>query len=263
MIDEDTLLLFSHFFIDTRQLEKDYLINLMLKTISINRISNDLEFKGGTALYLFHGLDRFSEDLDFLYIGKNIITYRDINSHLESVIKDFDLSYKASKNKGNIIVRDVHGNILGIRTELSIEGPLFDKTNTHQKIKIDISARNDIIRKPGVVKLVSKYEDIGTILIYKMSIEEMLTEKFCALIERERARDLYDIYFIMKYKGIKYNEEMFVEKLARKGIVLNKKIITERIDNMSISLWKEELSHIIRELPALAEVVKFVKVCIV
>ncbi len=259
MIDENTLMSFSHFFTDTRQLEKDYLINLLLKAISVNRISNDLEFKGGTALYLFHGLDRFSEDLDFTYIGKDIEIGERIDYYLEPVIKDLGLSYKVSKNKGNVIVRDSSGAISGTRTELFIEGPLFEKTGVRHKIKIDISVRNDTIMKPEAAKLASKYGDVGTILVYAMLIEEILTEKFCAITERSKARDLYDAYFMLKYKSAPYNESMIAEKLNKRNEAFDKKALLRCVDKINANIWKEELAYLVKSLPELSEVKKFVK----
>ena len=43
--------------------EKDYFQELIL--LGISREAPELVFKGGTALYKMHGLNRFSEDLDF------------------------------------------------------------------------------------------------------------------------------------------------------------------------------------------------------
>ncbi|EQD44541.1 protein containing DUF1814, partial [mine drainage metagenome] len=123
MIDEKTLLSFLHFFQDERMLEKDYIINLMLKTISINKLSDFLVFKGGTALYLFYGLDRFSEDLDFTYTGSADELVRGIDSFIDPAVRDFELSYNIRKEKRNIAVKDSSGVVSGIRSELFVEGP--------------------------------------------------------------------------------------------------------------------------------------------
>ncbi len=258
MIDEGTLKSFSHFFPDERQLEKDYLINLMLKTISINKISTHLEFKGGTALYLFHGLDRFSEDLDFTYIGGDSSAIEDLDSLIKPVIRDFGLSYNIGKNKGNVIIRDDSKRILGVRTEVFIEGPLFNNTGTRHKIKIDISFRNDTIMKPEHARLVSKYNDIGTIIAYKMPVEELLIEKFCAVIERTKARDLYDAYFLLKYKDVLYDSGMLSEKLTKRGEKFDEATLINNVNEVTESAWKEELSYIVNDPPDLKVVKTFV-----
>ena len=70
MIDENELLKNLYIFDDERQLEKDYLLNLILKIFSTTTLSEHAVFKGGTAINYFYGLDRFSEDLDFTYVAK-------------------------------------------------------------------------------------------------------------------------------------------------------------------------------------------------
>ena len=59
MIDEYGLMEFSDRFRDTRQLERDYLLNLLLHEI-YSVFANELVFKGGTALKYFYSLNRFS-----------------------------------------------------------------------------------------------------------------------------------------------------------------------------------------------------------
>ena len=58
MIVEEDLLRNSTHFMDERQLEKNYLQVLLLYEL-YSRFSRDIVFKGGTALKLFYGLDRF------------------------------------------------------------------------------------------------------------------------------------------------------------------------------------------------------------
>ena len=50
--------------LDIQLSEKDYLLELLLSILS-KEVGRKLIFKGGTALYKMHSLNRFSEDLDF------------------------------------------------------------------------------------------------------------------------------------------------------------------------------------------------------
>ncbi len=256
MIDEASLLKFGNLFSDERQLEKDYLLNLMLKTISINRISNYLEFKGGTALYMLHGLDRFSEDLDFSYMGDASGIGARIDSLIEPVVKDFERSYNITKNKGNVLVNDENGLLTSIRSEFFVEGPLFAKTGKRHKIKIDISVRHDLILKPESLSFVSKYYDIGTMVIYLMPVEELLAEKLCAIMERNETRDIYDAYFMMRRKLIKYDKALFNKKLKLRNEKYNEKQLVSKIRAMKENRWKEELKYLVKGLPKLNEVKK-------
>lgn len=257
MIDEANLLKFRDLFSDERQLEKDYLLNLMLKTISINRVSTYLEFKGGTALYMLHGLGRFSEDLDFSYIGNPSGIEHRIDSLIGPVVMAFGRSYSIKKNKGNMIVRGKDGAVEGIRSEFFIEGPLFQKTGARHRIKIDISTRRDLVLNPEALSLVSKYYDIGTMVIYSMPIEELLAEKMCSVLERDKARDIYDAYFVLRYKGATYSKGMVEKKLKLRNEGYSESQLIETIRTMKESSWKEELEYLVKNLPRLDTVKEY------
>ena len=199
------------------------------------------------------------EDLDFTYIGKDNGISSHIDSNIEPVIKDFGLSYNVSKNKGNVIIRDGSGAVSGTRTELFIEGPLFEKTGVRHKIKIDLSTRNDTIMKPEAAKLVSRYSDIGTILVYKMPVEEILAEKFCADLKDQRPGISTTRTSFSKHKKVPYNEDMLVEKLKKRGEPFDKKMLLECIGKVKEDAWKEELAYLVKNLPELAEVKSFIK----
>lgn len=96
MISEIDLMRFKDHFLDTRQLEKDYLHVFFLYEI-YTIFSKELVFKGGTALRIFYGLDRFSEDLNFTYIRREP---RGITkSRFDRVISNIDAVYGISSQK--------------------------------------------------------------------------------------------------------------------------------------------------------------------
>ncbi|MDG6931756.1 MAG: nucleotidyl transferase AbiEii/AbiGii toxin family protein [Nitrososphaerota archaeon] len=246
MIDEYTLLSFLPMFTDERQLEKDYLLNLTLKSISLSKLSTMLEFKGGTALYMLHGLDRFSEDLDFSYIGGQPIEDR-IDELMKQALTVIDLSYRVSKSKGNVLVRE-GGRLVGIRSEFFVEGPLYSKNRVRHKIKIDISARNDTIKKPEVGRMVSKYYDVGSMIILTMPAGEMLAEKLCSIIERKEPRDLYDAYFLIKNGIARFDRKLFETKLELRNIDAGIDELKSSIEKIDERNWKGSLLHSVKLL---------------
>src|SRR3989344_6211733 len=93
--------------------EKDYLIDLILLSIS-KHVKNELVFKGGTCLYKFHKLNRFSEDLDFSAV-KEI----DIDKLISLILKDLGkFNIKAIQHT----IKESHNSIL---IKLRMEGPLY------------------------------------------------------------------------------------------------------------------------------------------
>ena len=131
-------------------------------------LMTSLGFKGGTCLYMFHGLDRFSTDLDFNILGRDFKP-EDVTKILEQYLT-------------------LDENIIKYNTWFWLGG--FSKGK--QKIKVEISKRT--------------YPDRYTILDYyglsvrTMSLDCMFAHKLCAITDRKKManRDLYDIWFMLK-----------------------------------------------------------------
>ena len=73
--------------------EKDYLQDLILFSI-YSIVGKELVFKGGTCLYKFYKLNRFSEDLDFTLTKKT-----DIKKTTDKIISDLMLLNISGKIK--------------------------------------------------------------------------------------------------------------------------------------------------------------------
>ncbi len=261
MIDENELLRHLPRFDDERQLEKDYLLNLMLKVLSMTDLSAHAVFKGGTAMSFFYGLDRFSEDLDFTYMyGKSEggnEALRVIDKSVSSIITEYGSNYTIRKKKVGVLGKDSDGSMRDVRSEFCIEVPVFSRTGRAHKIKREISLRKDLIDAPKTAeKVISKYRDIGGMLLYVMSEAEMVSEKACAIVEREKARDIYDMFFLMKYKNIRFDHKLFTEKIQLRNEGYGIAELRDNIRNFDEARWKQEMSHLLKQRPDLSAVKK-------
>ena len=185
MIDEKTLMQYSYKFQDIRQLEKDYLLALLLYEI-YNEFDDELIFKGGTSLKYFYNLNRFSEDLDFSYISKKN-SLNTIYAKMNRAFKHVNLQYDilSTEHRGHKI-RD---NVVGINFEIRIKGPLYNKLNYMENIDIELSLRNDDILPPDIKYLVPFYPDIPMFPVPVMSLNEIISEKVASISERDKMRD--------------------------------------------------------------------------
>lgn len=127
-----------------------------------------LGFKGGTCLYLFYSLDRFSTDLDFNLIGDTEITTN---------------------------VRTIIAKYLTIENERSKRNTWFwlgSYEKGKQKIKIEISKRD----YPDTY-IAKQYYGLS---IATMAPDCMFAHKLCAISDRKiiQPRDLYDAWFMFK-----------------------------------------------------------------
>src|SRR3989344_5913261 len=94
--------------------EKDYLLELFLFLISKNT-KQELVFKGGTALYKFYKLDRFSEDIDFSEI--KMLNIDNLNEKIISDLSKFGIEAFLSKK------REPFDSVL---LKIKVKGPLYD-----------------------------------------------------------------------------------------------------------------------------------------
>jgi len=248
MISDDDLMAGRAHFMDDRQLEKDYLQTMLLYEIC-SVFSSDLVFKGGTALKRFYGLDRFSEDLDFTYMGEGS---RDGIGKLEKAFTSFGRAYEIADKKRR-------GTATSLDYELKIRGPLFGRRKIAQAIEINLSFREKVLLKPDVRYIGAAYPDIGTFFVYVMRIEEMLAEKARAILTRRsvKARDIYDMYYIKVRQNVGLDRELIRKKLAPYGKDLDKRELSDAISGVGEMEWKSKLSNVMERVPDYAKVRSF------
>lgn len=136
-----------------------------------------LILKGGTALLLIYGLDRFSEDLDFDSQKK---------IRLENRIRD------AIKFPIRIQSIDILKDTDTVTRYRVIYSSPDAKEN---RLKIEISYRNKL---GGTAKI------INGIKVY--DIPSLIDQKLLALEHRTQARDLYDISFLTKHYSDQFSD---------------------------------------------------------
>lgn len=125
--------------------------------------------KGGTALLLCYGLDRFSEDLDFDAPKKFSVTNR-IERVLSRFTRDFDI--KIVKDTETVQRLKVH----------------YRKETVDRLLKIETSFRQNPQPETVVVQ-----DGIQT---YRVS--SLIDQKMAALVGRTKARDLYDVAYLAR-----------------------------------------------------------------
>jgi len=222
--------------------EKDYLLEFLLYSLSDDRRS--LTFKGGTALYKFYNLNRFSEDLDFDAIGKRF----DADKITKKIIRNLELvgMQRALSEKIE------YSNETNIR--FAIRGPLYDgNKNSMSRVTINISKRERPIYS-SMKFLVSTFPEIPSFELSVLNIEEIAAEKIRCIVTREKPRDIYDLWFLSK-KGITLNISLINKKLKIYKLTYDQKKFIEKV-NEKQKMWKRDLQDlIIGNLPEFDDVV--------
>ncbi len=150
---------------------KFLLIQILKDIYSDIELSNSLGFKGGTALMFFYDLPRFSVDLDFNLLQK------DLENQVYQKVRNILLKYgsiydEAKKYYGPLIVLNYgHGE---------------------RNLKVEISNR-DFDNSYEVKNLLG-------INIKVMVQEDLFSHKLCALLDRSGIanRDIFDCWFFME-----------------------------------------------------------------
>ncbi len=156
-----------------------------------------LGFKGGTMLYFFYGLDRFSVDLDF---------------DLLKIEKAEDI-YKELKN-----ILQKYGKIKDEMDKNFTMYFLLDYEKNEKNIKIEISKR------PANLKGY-EWKNFYGVDVQTMKIEDAFANKLVATTQRKGVanRDFYDIYFLIK-KGFSFNEKIISKKTGEDSASYLRKI---------------------------------------
>ena len=216
--------------------EKDYLIDIALLSISRNT-KNELVFKGGTCLYKFYKLNRFSEDLDFSATHEI-----NIDKLISCIILDFEkfgikvVLHKKKEQKSSILII------------LRLEGPLFSGNSaTYASIGIDVNVKSSVDLKPEFLEYNSFYPDLPKISILCMKQEEIFAEKIRALMTRTRARDLFDVNFLLE-KNIYAEESLIVKKMSYYNNEFKVSKLMQKIRSLD-KIWKKELWGFASEIP--------------
>lgn len=167
----------------------------ILEEISTDSILvNNLGFKGGTACYFLHGLDRFSVDLDFDLLDEN----------KDEIVK-----------KRLLELLTKYGTI---KTKTSIKVKYSDE---YQSLKIDIFDRY----KNSQLNTYKVKDIVSGLSLRVLQKEDIFAHKLVALIDRSvnsvdsdkfiANRDLYDINFFFK-NNWKFNQEIITTQTGKK-----------------------------------------------
>lgn len=228
--------------------EGDYFQDLVLFNI-YRTAGREFVFKGGTCMYKVYKLNRFSEDLDFT-VAKNV----GIDRVMRSVLYSIQLL-----NVGVAIKEmDEFQNQINIR--LAFRGPLYRGAKESMRIiSLNLSSREKTALPPKKETIMPAYKDLPMFEVFAMDEREILTEKIRAISERNKPRDVYDLWFLLKIRRVAVDQKLLSKKLGKRfeKSEFMKKVI-EKTRN-----WDRELRRfIIGTLPPFDQVKKEIEQCL-
>lgn len=229
------------------QQEKHYVQSSILSILS----DYPLIFKGGTYLWFFHGLNRFSTDLDFtLEIDRSTPkTYLDVDifsKHITDKVCQSLWLFQGIKATGKI--QNTTTNSFSFK--IAAEGPLHTTPNSLCYVDVDISLREKIINVPKPYNLNFPEYNFPIKIIKGMDVEEVFAEKIRAIITRKPVtkseRDIYDLWFLMSKYNLKINKEtlkLINKKLSFYKMKFDKNVFDKKLIEKKSSF--KDLSNLI------------------
>lgn len=167
--------------------------------------------KGGTALSLYYGLNRYSEDIDLDCTSNNMNFINKLKRHKNfskwsiSIKKDTDTVFRAMIDYG---ATSHYGSY---------------------PLKIEVSSRNkDLLRSK-----ILKYENFGGVNVYL--VDELIKMKGVAFSGRDKIRDFYDLGYLLKNYPDKFSKENLFN--------IREKIFYAGEDELNLLLKDENSKH--------------------
>lgn len=231
---------------EKRNAMKEVMQEIVLCGLSKADFFKEAAFYGGTALRIFYGLDRFSEDLDFSLLVKN--KEFDLSKYftvLQDIVKSFglnvDLELKKKTTNSHVQSAFLKGDTIE-HFLLFYPNDLVQGINKNEKVKIKFEIDT---MPPGLATYETKFRLLPIPYSVKIYDEASLfSGKIHAVIcrawkSRVKGRDLYDFVFYLS-RNTKFNLPHLREKLIdSKYITTDIEMTCDHVKEMLIKRFNE------------------------
>lgn len=251
---------------DKKNAMKEVMQEIVLCGLSRAGFFKKAAFYGGTALRIFYGLDRFSEDLDFsLMDADENFDLTEYFPTLEKEVKAYGLNIiitEREKTKDtNIQSAFLKGNtkehLLLFYADSAITGVAVNETI---KIKFEVD-----IHPPRFAAFEHKYRLLpAPYEVNLYDVPSLFAGKIHAVIcrawqNRVKGRDLYDYVFYLS-RSAEVNQKHLRERLLQSGYITNetecsldeiKQMLCKRFDDINYEQAKKDVAPFIRDTAVL------------
>ena len=248
---------------DKKNAIKEIVQEVVLCGLSRGGFFKEAAFYGGTALRIFYGLDRFSEDLDFSLTTQNpnfdLTKYFPyIENETKSLGLDFSVKEKTKSFDSNIKSAFLKGNTKEhIMTfyENSEDAKFINKDEAIRiKFEVDVNPPVGATYETKFGLLPSPYQ----VRLY--DLPSLFAGKIHACLcrnwhSRIKGRDFYDYVFFLSI-GAKVNLENLKAKLVQSKFISEdydltienlKSLLNERFENLNFEQAKEDVLPFVRD----------------
>ena len=252
---------------DRKNAMKEIMQEIVLCGLSRAGFFDKAAFYGGTALRIFYGLDRFSEDLDFsLEMPDTGFDLEPYFPTLEKEVRSFGLNVtimkKEKSKESNIRSAFLKGNtkehLLLFYADETVVGSVSGGEAVKIKFEVDVNP-------PAYATFEHKYRLLPT--PYEVNMYDMpslFAGKIHAVIcrawkSRIKGRDLYDYVFYLS-RGASVNQRHLRERLIQSGFIAPdmvctleeiKCMLSDRFDSIDFAQAKQDVEPFIHNTSVL------------
>lgn len=202
---------------------KEVTQEVILYALSKTSFFNRAHFCGGTALRIIHGLNRFSEDLDFsTNTVEEDFQFDDYMNEVLLTLKQYGLDMKVKKSKDDSFIK---------ARELKEDSSKWTLSFPSNKKLKKVLIKLEIDTNPPLGAVQSK-ANLDFPLLHQVkigSMETLFSGKIYALLCRRfmKGRDWYDLLWYIKKKS-NINYELLENALFQMGPYQDKKLKVDR-----------------------------------
>ncbi|MCQ2318599.1 MAG: nucleotidyl transferase AbiEii/AbiGii toxin family protein [Bacteroidales bacterium] len=220
----------------SKMMLKEYIQLMILDFISTTDYAQKLVFIGDTNLRIIHGIDRFSEDLDF---DCKQITNNDFMGMTDDVL------HFLRRNGLNAETKDSESSQLtAFRRSFYFPQLLFDLNMTgykDERFLIKLEAQDQGVNYTPKVVTVNK---CGFVFPQQVPPDSVLCAmKISALLSRHKGRDFYDTMFLLSKTEPDYGFLKFKNGINSKSEL--KSAIAAMLETVDINKKKHDFEHLL------------------
>lgn len=186
----------------TDNVVREYFQQLFLSRLYQEKGSDSLLFKGGTALRIIWQSPRFSEDLDFTGVN---ITIKEIETLMEEALAKIEMEGIQTEI---VESKSTSGGYLAIFQ--------FKTSEYKSQVQIEISLRNG--KKAPQTAVLVQSDLVAPYTLIHLKEDLLVVEKIRACLARGKARDFYDLYFILRSR-MSFKEAFIQDKQLKRKIL--------------------------------------------
>jgi predicted nucleotidyltransferase component of viral defense system len=211
--------------------ERDYIQHLLLWLLYSR--SQELTFKGGTALRLVYGGNRYSEDLDFNG-AQDVSLLQSSWQEIAAGLEYFGIIAEP---------RNEWASNVSYSVDVSFRGPLYDgRDHSKGKVRVDVNRRREDVEVRREL-VASEYDDVRPFVVTVLAPGHMIAEKIRALVVRGKPRDLYDVWLLLS-QGVQPDDVLIEHKLALYEMEWCPEALVEAVDRVRAD-WDRDLRHLL------------------